>query len=160
MDESSTRLLDATPRYRDLTMEKVSVHQTSAPNNLLPEIFIPPLFYAMGGRVPKLMIVKAISPQQRRNDHGEVFEIQPINAGLCQDLGKVLSDGPRLMQGIERLALHSTIQVETSSEGIEDYVCRRESARVSYDQDRIYWITRAFELCCYVFPQYFGAKQR
>jgi hypothetical protein len=64
---------------------------------------------------------------------------------------EILSDSAKLMQGIEILVLLSTIQLETSLEGMEDYVCFCASARASYNQDRAFWLYQAFEFCCYIF---------
>jgi hypothetical protein len=128
-------------------------HSTDSSIPLLPETFIPPLFYAMGGRVPKIMIDRATSPQRRLSESGDAFEFQPHNAGLHQDLVDILSDREELLRGIERLILLSTIAVETSSDVIGFYTCQCESAQISFDLDPASWTHRAFELCCYVFPR-------
>ena len=40
-----------------------------------PRTFIPPLFYAMGNYIPKLMVDLAVSPQARWSEHGEFEEV-------------------------------------------------------------------------------------
>ena len=135
-----------------------AIHSPDTSSALLPEIFIPLMLYAMGGRVPKAMMTYIMAPQQRRSKNGEIFDIKLQNAGLHQDLVANFSDSSELIQSIENLTLLSTIQVEISSEGIEHYDCFSESAQASYNRNRAYWIRQAFELCCYVFPRKFGGE--
>lgn len=117
-----------------------------------PEAFIPPLFYAMGDHIPKVMLDRAISPQPRWSEQGEFCEVMPHDAGLHPDLVDLLSDDAKLKQSIEEL-ISLSVLTEGSRDGLQGYACRDEAARVSFDQNRAYWIHRAFELCCHVFPQ-------
>jgi hypothetical protein len=129
-----------------------SIYSTSPTGGVSAETFLPPLFYAMGDYIPKVLLDRAISPQPRWSEHGEFCEVTPHDAGLHQDLVDLLSDDAKLKQRIEELISLSII-CEVSRDGLQTYACRDEAARVTYDQDRAYWIHRAFELCCYVFPQ-------
>jgi hypothetical protein len=74
------------------------------------------------------------------------------DASLHRDLVDLLSDDARLKQSIEELISLSVLS-EVSRDGLQAYACRDETARASFDQNRAYWIHRAFELCCHVFPQ-------
>lgn len=125
---------------------------TSLAGGVSSETFIPPLFYAMGDHIPKVILDRAISPQPRWSEHGEFCEVTPHGAGLHRDLVDLLSDDAKLKQSIKKLISLSII-CEVSRDGLQTYTCRDEPARVLYDQNRAYWIHRAFELCCYVFPQ-------
>jgi hypothetical protein len=107
----------------------------------------------MGGRVPKIMLDRATSSQQRWGECGEAREITQHDAGLHQDLLDLLLDRTKLYQTIERLISLSIISEEASTDGMIHYVCRRESARSSYEQNKARYIHQAFKLCCYVFPR-------
>ena len=107
----------------------------------------------MGGRIPKVILDRATSPQQRWGEDGQMHEVTPHDTGLHQDLVVLFSDGTKLKQIIEELVTSSIISIEGSTDGAETYICQCESARISYDQNRVYWIHQAFELCCYVFPR-------
>jgi hypothetical protein len=107
----------------------------------------------MGGHVPKIMLGRATCPQQRWSEYGEAREITQHDAGLHQDLLDLLSDRTKLNRTIERLSSLSIISEEASTDGTICYVCRCESARSSYEQNKARYIHQAFELCCYVFPR-------
>jgi hypothetical protein len=117
------------------------------------EISILSLFYAMGGRIPKFMIDRANSSQQRWTEHGDVLEVKLQDAGLHQELMDLLSDRTEFTRNIERLLSLSIIEVEVSTDSMESYVCQCEGARIFYDRNKVNWIRRAFELCYYVFPR-------
>ncbi len=136
--------------------DRVGIHRriysTSPASSVSPETFIPPLFYAMGDHIPKVMLDRAISPQPRWSEQGEFCEVTPQDAGLHRDLVDLLSDNAKVKQSFEEL-ISLPIISEVLRDGLQAYACRDEAARVSFDQNRAYWIHRAFELCCHVFPQ-------
>jgi hypothetical protein len=107
----------------------------------------------MGGHIPKIILDRALSPQARWSEHGEFNEVTPQDAGLHQDLVGLLSDGTKLKENVEELVSLSIIHNKASTDGLQTYSCESELARTLYDQNRAYWIHRAFELCCYVFPR-------
>lgn len=117
--------------------------------NVSPETSIPPLLYAMGGRIPKFMLERAVS-QPRWNSFGVIYDNTPQNADLHAHLRDLLSDGRKLQQAIERLVSLSVISMQ-ESDGMETYICGWESAQFSYVQNRSYWIHQAFVLFCYAF---------
>ncbi len=117
-----------------------------------PEISIPPLLYAMGGHVPKAVLERAVSPQQRWDRHGVEHETTLQHAGLNAHLRELLSDEKKLWRAIERLLSLSVVGVE-ESDGMETYICGWESAQFPYDWSRSYWIHQAFEIFCYAFPR-------
>jgi len=106
----------------------------------------------MGGHVPKAMLERAVSPQQRWDRHGVEHGTTPQHAGLNANLRELLSDERKLRQAIERLLLLSVVGVE-ELDGMETYICRWESAQFPYDRTRSYWIHQAFEIFCYAFPR-------
>jgi hypothetical protein len=53
------------------------------------------LFHAMGDRVPKILLDRAVCPQRRINMRGELYEVTPKFAGVDQDLARLL-DGKKL----------------------------------------------------------------
>ncbi len=116
-----------------------------------PEKSIPPLLYAMGGHTPKFMLERAIS-QLRRTRLDIIYETTPQNAGLHAHLRDLLSDGRTLWQAVERLVALSVIGVG-ESDGMEIYVCGRESAQFPYVQNRSYWTHQAFEIFCYAYSR-------
>ncbi|KAG9240414.1 hypothetical protein BJ878DRAFT_483873 [Calycina marina] len=132
--------------------QRTSQDETIAACGASPETFIPTLFYAMGDHIPKVVLDRATSPQPRWSEHGEFCEVTPHGAGLRGDLVDLLSDDAKLKQSIENLVSLSIIS-EVSKDGLQAYTCRDKPARVSYNQNRAYWIHRAFELCCFVFPR-------
>jgi len=140
------------PASRCQKIQEAWQDKTSPASGVSPETFIPPLFYAMGDHIPKVMLDRAISLQSRWSEHGEFCEVTPHGAGLHGDLMDLLSDDAKLKQSIENPISLSIIS-EVSRDGLQAYTCRDEPARVSYNQNRAYWIHRAFELCCYVFPR-------
>jgi hypothetical protein len=108
---------------------------------------IAPLFYAMGSHIPKVLLDRATCPQRRINKHGEIYEVKLHDTGLSQDLINLL-DATTLRQSIGSLISLSIISVQESV-----YICQQESARISFEQSKGYWIHQAFTLCCYVFPR-------
>ena len=138
---------------QDIIPENFQILSVPKPADLASvEASILPLFYAMGGRIPRFIVERAVTPQQRCNGLGEFYEITPQNAGLSAHLRLLLSEGEKLRQAVENLLLLSTIDVG-ESDGVEVYICRSDSAQSLYSQDRVYWIQQAFELICYVFPR-------
>jgi hypothetical protein len=129
-----------------------SIPSTSPAGGVSPETFILPLLYAMGDHIPKVILDRAMSPQPRWSEHGEFCEVTSHDAGLHRDLVDFLSDNMKLKQSIKELISLSRIS-EVSKNDFQTYTCQDESARVTYGQNKEYWIHRAFELCCYVFPQ-------
>lgn len=91
----------------------------------------------MCGRVPKILIDRAISPQQRWTEHGDVLEVKPQDASLHQDLVEFLSDATKLMRNIERLISLSIIEVEVAVDDMVSYICQCEAARISYDHYKV-----------------------
>jgi hypothetical protein len=143
--------VQATPQ--DVERIHRRIFSTSLAVGVSPRAFIPPLFYAMGNYIPKLMVDRAVSPQARWSEHGEFEEVTPQDAGLHQDLVCLLSNEAKLKQHIEELISQSMIHKERSTGGLQTYTCRYELGRNAYDQNKAYWIQRGFELCCYVFPR-------
>ena len=117
-----------------------------------PETSIPPLLYALGGHVPKAMLERAVSPQQRWGRHGVERRTTLQHAGLDAHLKELLSDERKLWKAIERLLLLSVVSVE-ELDGIETYICGWESTQFPYDRTRSYWVHQAFEIFCYAFPR-------
>ena len=111
-----------------------------------------PLFYAMGGHIPKVMLERAVSPPHRWDRHGMEHQTTLQHCSLNLHLRELLSDDSRLWQAIERLLLLSVISVE-ESDGVETYICEWGSAQFPCDQTRAYWIHQAFEIFCYAFPR-------
>ncbi len=134
-----------------------SIHRrmfsTSPAVSVSPRTFIPPLFYAMGNHIPKLIFDRAITPQARWSEHGEFEEITPQDAGLHRDLVCLLSNEARFEWHIEELVSQSIIYKERSITGLQTYTCQYEPGRDVYNQNKIHWIQLGFELCCYVFPR-------
>jgi len=138
---------------RDIIPKSVQILSMSKTANLAPtKASILPLFYAMSGCIPRFIVERAVSSQQRCNGLGEMYEITPQNAGLSPHLRLLLSEGEKLRQAIKKLLLLSTIDVEESN-GVEVYICQTNSTQSLYSRDRLYWIQQAFELICYVFPK-------
>jgi len=129
------------------------IFSTSPAGGVSPRTFIPPLFYAMGSHIPKIMLDRALSPQARWSEYGEFVEVTPQDAGLHRDLVDLLSDETKLKQDVEELISQSIIHKEVSADSLQTYTCQHEPARILYNQNKVYWIHRAFELCCYVFPR-------
>jgi len=149
-DPSMARASDPS---RDIIPKSVQILSMSKTADLAPaEASILPLFYAMGGCIPRFIVERAVFPQQRCNGLGEMYEITSQNAGLSSHLRLLLLEGEKLRQAIEKLLLLSTIGVEESN-GVEVYICQTNLAQSLYSRDRIYWIQQAFELICYVFPR-------
>ncbi|KAH8674440.1 hypothetical protein BGZ60DRAFT_404034 [Tricladium varicosporioides] len=118
-----------------------------------PSASIPPLFYAMGSHIPEIVLDRALSPQARWNESGEFDEITIQDAGLHEDLVDLLSDRTKFKRNVEGLVSQSMIHKEISRGGFQTYTCQCELARISYEQNRAYWIHQAFDLCCYIFPR-------
>ena len=130
--------------------ESVSTTPTGC---MSPGTLIPPLFYTIGSHIPKVMIDRAMYPQARWSEHGELDKVTPYDAGLHGDLVNLLSNVTELQQCIEELISLSIISSKVSSEGLQTYTCQYQPAQILYDQNRAHWINLAFELCCYVFPR-------
>ena len=107
----------------------------------------------MGGQVPKVLIDRATTPQKRLGEKGEIRELAPGEAGLDRNLASLLSNKSRLQQSLDRLVSCSVVGQEESMNGLTSYVCYCDSTRVAFGQDTCYWMHRAFELLCYVFPR-------
>ena len=118
-----------------------------ATTNSSLETMILLLFHAMGDRVPKIFLDRAVCPQRRIDMRGKLYKVTPKLAGVDQDLARLL-DGTKLKQTVDHLVSLSVIGSQD-----RDYVCRDESSRVLFKQSRDYWIHQAFMLCCYVFPR-------
>ncbi len=129
------------------------IFSTSPAVGVSPRTFIPPLFYAMGNCIPKLIVDRVVSPQARWSEYGEFQEVTPQDAGLYRDLVCLLLNEAKLKQHIEELVSQSIIHKEQSAGGLQTYTCQYEPGRKVYDQNRAYWIYRGFELCCYIFPR-------
>ena len=105
------------------------------------------LFHAMSNRIPKALFDRAICSQRRIDMRGELYEVTPQDAGVDQDLARLL-DGTTLGQIINHLVSLALIKLEDTA-----YVCQDESTRILFEQSRDYWIRQAFILSCYVFPR-------
>jgi hypothetical protein len=105
------------------------------------------MFHAMGDRVPKILLDRAVCPQRRIDMRGELYEVTPKFAGVDQDLARLLNR-TKLKQTIDHLVSLSLISLQDTA-----YVCQDESTRGLFEQSRAYWIRQAFMLCCYVFPR-------
>lgn len=125
----------------------------SSAGGVSPKTFIPPLFYAMGNCIPKLILDRAVSPQARWSKHGEFEKVTPRDASLHWDMVDLLSDETKFKQDVEELVSRSVIHKEGSGADPQTYTCQSEPARTMYHQNKAYWIYQAFELCCYVFPR-------
>ncbi|KAF2871072.1 hypothetical protein BDV95DRAFT_53848 [Massariosphaeria phaeospora] len=106
-----------------------------------------PLLYAMGGRVPKIVLDRATCSQQRMNQHGKPCQVTASHAGLHPDIMDLL-DAKVLSRNIEHLISLSIIHVIDSS-----YVSNDELARNAFYQAKEHWLREAFRLCCHVFPR-------
>jgi hypothetical protein len=121
--------------------------------SMSPEAFLCPLFYAMGGYVPKILVDRATSSRKRSDEYGHAGEVTAHDTGMHEDLACFLFSGVRLQQAIRALISCSTLATEGLTDDVKAYVCQSEAARVSFEESSDYWIHRAFELCCYVFPR-------
>ncbi|ORY02130.1 hypothetical protein BCR34DRAFT_667768 [Clohesyomyces aquaticus] len=127
-----------------LRISHADMSQSEATPHISP---IPPLFHAMGGRIPKILFDRATCPQRRMNEYGKFFDVKPCHTGLHQDIVNLL-DPNTLKRSIEHLISLSIITVEDSA-----YVCEDESSRISFEESKGHWVHQAFRLCCYVFPR-------
>jgi hypothetical protein len=76
------------------------IFSTSLAVDVSPRAFIPPLFYAMGNYIPKLMVDCAVSPQAQWSEEGDSEEVTSHDVGLYQDLVCLLSKEANLKQHI------------------------------------------------------------
>lgn len=116
------------------------------------EMSLLPLFHAMGGKTPKVMLEWAACSEQRWKQHVTERETTLQDAGLNAHLRELFSDERKLRQAIERLLSLSIIGMEDSG-GVENYICSSELAQVSYEQNRACWARQALEVFCYAFSR-------
>jgi hypothetical protein len=57
-----------------------------------PETTVLLLFHAMGDRVPKILLDRAVTTHRRIDMHGEQFEVTPRGAGVDQELADLLDE--------------------------------------------------------------------
>ncbi len=114
---------------RDIISKSVQILSMSKIANLAPtKASILPLFYVMGDCIPRFIVERTISSQQRCNNLDKMYEITSQNAGLSSHLRFLLLEGEKLRQAIEKLLLLSTIDVEESN-GVEVYICQIDLAQ-------------------------------
>jgi hypothetical protein len=68
------------PMLADSPSQKM-IHRANH-TDMSPEMLIPPLFYAMGGRIPGVMLERVVEPRQRWGEDGEVNKITLHNTSL------------------------------------------------------------------------------
>jgi hypothetical protein len=129
------------------SLDSYSANALDVAGSVWSKKMIIPLLYAMGGRVPKIVLDRATCSQQRMNQHGKPCQVTASHAGLHPDIMNLL-DAKVLSRNIEHLISLSNIHVIDSS-----YVCNDELARNAFYQAKEHWLREAFRLCCYVFPR-------
>jgi hypothetical protein len=66
-------------------------------------------FLATREKIPVNLLFRGAKPQKRWNVHGQVEEMDAICAGLDSELGRLLSDIPRLSSAFNELDLSSVV---------------------------------------------------
>ena len=101
---------DGAPGVRSSSMTTCLASTATHTN---PKSVILPLFYTMGGYIPKVLLDRAKSPQKRVGECGEMYEVTLRDTGLHQDLVNVF-DATILERSIEGLISHSAIGLQES----------------------------------------------
>lgn len=105
------------------------------------------------GALPKLVLERALSPQERWNEYGVKYQIEPRDAQLEPHLKVLFSDSDVLWQVLQHLVSTAAVCVEKFNDMEEVYFCGSISAEHIDGQERTYWVEQALWLFCYVFPR-------
>lgn len=141
-------------RFIHQTVEAAPAQLQEKNTTLSTQTFIATLIYAMGNEVPKIVFDRATLPQARWNEQGEFSLSTTEDPNLHRDLRTALSDATVIHQSLSDLInSQSGNRVEMSEDQHTIFMIEHSKAQALLDGDRGYWISRAFELCCYVFPR-------
>lgn len=104
------------------------------------------------GTIPKFMLERALSPQNRWGEYGVEYQVDLQNARFGTHLKNVFLDSSKLWQSLKHSISLVVVGAERS-DSIEFYICGSASVERLYHQQKSYWIEQALWLYCYISPR-------
>lgn len=114
--------------------------------------------YLDAANITEALLDRACAPQKRWNQGGEVFEEDPVHAGIDEEVVQLIKDEVKLDDAVEVLRSFSLIYVNLDEEiglrkfSVHPLVQYCASQRVSAEVQE-HWRSQATALICHAFPR-------